>query len=114
MKVASLKKENSYESLKTAANVIRAVNHPLRQQIISLIREEQQMIVTDIYRTMKLEQSVASQHLAILRKVGAVKTQRDGKHIRYSVNEPRIAQIINDSGLLVKGGKSVQEKETSY
>jgi DNA-binding transcriptional ArsR family regulator len=88
MKVASLKKENSYESLKTAALVLRAVNHPLRQQILSLIRKEQQMTVTTIYRTMKLEQSVASQHLAILRKVGAVKTRRDGKNIYYSVNEP--------------------------
>jgi DNA-binding transcriptional ArsR family regulator len=40
-----------------------------------------------------LEQSVASQHLAILRKSGIVNTIRDGKFIHYSVNHKRIAEI---------------------
>jgi DNA-binding transcriptional ArsR family regulator len=42
---------------------------------------------------MRLEQSVVSQHLAILRKVGVLNTKRDGKFIYYSLNEPRINEI---------------------
>ncbi|MEJ0102589.1 MAG: ArsR family transcriptional regulator [Bacteroidota bacterium] len=42
---------------------------------------------------MRLEQSVASQHLAILRKAGFVKTNRDGKFIYYSVNINRMDEV---------------------
>jgi DNA-binding transcriptional ArsR family regulator len=36
---------------------------------------------------------VASQHLAILRKAGFVKTDRDGKFIYYSVNTDRMQEL---------------------
>jgi DNA-binding transcriptional ArsR family regulator len=42
---------------------------------------------------LRLEQSVASQHLAILRKAGFVKTDRDGKFIYYSVNINRMQEL---------------------
>jgi DNA-binding transcriptional ArsR family regulator len=42
---------------------------------------------------LRLEQSVASQHLAILRKAGIVNTERDGKFIFYTVNYKRIDEI---------------------
>jgi DNA-binding transcriptional ArsR family regulator len=42
---------------------------------------------------LRLEQSVASQHLAILRKAGFVKTDRDGKFIYYSVNTERLEEL---------------------
>jgi DNA-binding transcriptional ArsR family regulator len=51
--------------------------------------------VTEIYVHLRLEQSVASQHLAILRKAGIVKTERDGKFIYYSVNHKRVEEINN-------------------
>jgi DNA-binding transcriptional ArsR family regulator len=42
---------------------------------------------------MRLEQSVASQHLAILRRAGIVITQREGKFIYYAVNHKRLLEI---------------------
>ncbi len=51
------------------------------------------MTVTEIYVKLRLEQSVASQHLAILRRAGIVVTQRDGKFIYYAVNYDRIAEV---------------------
>jgi DNA-binding transcriptional ArsR family regulator len=51
------------------------------------------MTVTELYVQLRLEQSVASQHLAILRRAGIVKTDRDGKYIYYRVNEERVTQI---------------------
>src|SRR6476659_5643258 len=79
--------------LKKAALILRAVNHKLRQQMMRLLNQSGRMTVTEIYVKLRLEQSVASQHLAILRKAGYVQTVRDGKFIYYSVNEDRLAQV---------------------
>ena len=80
-------------NVKKAALILRAVNHKLRQQIIKLIDEHGKMTVTEIYVKLRLEQSVASQHLAILRKAGFVKTDREGKYIFYSINISRLQEI---------------------
>ncbi|MBK7882868.1 MAG: helix-turn-helix transcriptional regulator [Chitinophagaceae bacterium] len=82
-----------YHSVKKAALVLRALNHKLRQQILKLIEEVSKITVTEIYVRLRLEQSVASQHLAILRKAGIVITQREGKFIYYTVNYKRIEEI---------------------
>lgn len=82
-----------YAELRKAVLVLRAVNHKLRQRIIDLLEENEFMTVTDIYIKLRLEQSVASQHLAILRRAGVVVTSRQGKFINYSLNGDRIAQI---------------------
>ena len=82
-----------YAELRKAVLVLRAVNHKLRQRIIDLLEENESMTVTDIYIKLRLEQSVASQHLAILRRAGVVITERDGKFINYSLDKNRLAQI---------------------
>ena len=82
-----------YINVKKAALVLRALNHKLRQQIIKMLDENTKMTVTDLYIQLRLEQSVASQHLAILRRAGIVKTERDGKFIYYKVNEERVVKI---------------------
>ena len=79
--------------MKKAAMILRAMNHKLRQQMIKLLDENKRMTVTDIYVKLRLEQSVASQHLAILRRAGIVITERDGKFIYYAVNYPRISEV---------------------
>jgi DNA-binding transcriptional ArsR family regulator len=82
-----------YADLRKAVLVLRAVNHKLRARIIDLLEEFGRMTVTDIYIKLRLEQSVASQHLAILRRAGVVDTDRQGKFIHYSLDKDRLAQI---------------------
>ena len=82
-----------YYAIKKAALILRAVNHKLRQQIIKTIFDNNNLTVTDLYVKLRLEQSVASQHLAILRKAGVVSTQRNGKYIYYTLNFQRLEQI---------------------
>ena len=82
-----------YVAVKNAAMTLRAINHKLRQQIIKLLEENKRMNVTDIYVKLRLEQSVASQHLAILRRANIVITERDGKFIHYALNHARIASV---------------------
>src|SRR5436190_17370790 len=90
-----------YVAVKNAAMTLRAINHKLRQQIVRLLEEHKRMNVTDIYVKLRLEQSVASQHLAILRRANIVITQREGKFIHYALNHARIANIAQFVGDLV-------------
>lgn len=82
-----------FNVLRKAVLILRAVNHKLRQSIVRLLEEYGKLTVTEIYVKLRLEQSVASQHLAILRRAGVVITERDGKYIFYSLNKPRIGEI---------------------
>ena len=82
-----------YVQMKKAAMILRAMNHKLRQQMVRLLDENKKMTVTDIYVKLRLEQSVASQHLAILRRAGIVVTEREGKFIYYAVNYSRITEL---------------------
>ena len=84
-----------YAVLRKAVINLRAVNHKIRRQILKLLEEKNKLSVTEIYQKMKLDQSVASQHLAALRKAGVVKTERDGKFIYYMIDENRVEEISN-------------------
>jgi DNA-binding transcriptional ArsR family regulator len=82
-----------YLNVKKAALVLRALNHKLRQQMIQTLDAQGKMTVTEIYVQLRLEQSVASQHLAILRRAGIVRTDRDGKFVYYRINPERVDTI---------------------
>jgi ArsR family transcriptional regulator, virulence genes transcriptional regulator len=88
-------------NLKKAAMILRALNHKLRQQIVRMLDEHKRLTVTELYIHLRLEQSVASQHLAILRRAGIVKTERDGKFIHYTINPDRISDIMKTVHLLL-------------
>lgn len=85
----------NFHTLKKAVLVLRAINHKLRQSMVELLEQSKKLTVTEIYVKLRLEQSVASQHLAILRRAGVVKTERDGKFIYYSLNKDRISEICD-------------------
>lgn len=83
---------NQY-SIKKAGLIIRALNHNLRKEIIKIIAKDNKLTVTELYNSLKIEQSVASQHLAILRRSGVLIRKREGKFIFYSINHARIDEI---------------------
>ena len=91
--------------LKKAALILRAVNHKLRQQLLQRLHQHGRMTVTTLYQQLHLEQSVASQQLAILRKAGLVLTERNGKFIFYSVNYKRLQEVHRYAGQLLKTPK---------
>ena len=81
-----------FDLLKKSSLFLRAINHPLRQRMLEVIDSEPKITVTKIYIKLRLEQSVASQHLAILRNAGFVLAERNGKYIHYSLNHDRLSQ----------------------
>lgn len=99
-------KENILEienaRLSKAAMVIRALNHKLRREIIQLIHSKGRVTVTEVYVKLRLEQSVTSQHLGILRHANILITEREGRFIFYSVNYQRIKEIQAIAETMVK------------
>lgn len=88
------------DEIKKASLVLRALNHKTRQRMLELINEKKEIRVTDIYKKLKLEQSLASAYLALLRKAGVVKTRRDGQVILYSVNHQRLSEVGSGAKLV--------------
>ena len=82
-----------HANIKKGAMVLRAINHTLRNELITIIHNNPGITVTEIYVKLRLEQSVASQHLAILRRAGILVTQKTGKFIFYTVNYEHIKKI---------------------
>lgn len=82
-----------YNNLKKTVLVIRSVDHKLRQQIIKMLTESPRLTVSEIYLKLRIEQSIASQHLALLRRSGVVNTKRSGKFIYYTLNTERLKEI---------------------
>jgi DNA-binding transcriptional ArsR family regulator len=80
-------------NIKKGVHTLRIINHLLRQQILQFIHEKKRITVTEIHTRFRIEQSVASEHLALLRKEKFVTTERDGRFIFYSVNYETLKKI---------------------
>ncbi len=80
------------DEIRKAAYILRAMNHKLRRKILCFIDNNEKKNVTEIHKAMNIKQSVASQHLAILRRVKIVTATRIGKEIIYSINQERVLQ----------------------
>lgn len=92
-----------YENeLRKGAIIFRAINHPLRQKILQLIHTKGKITVTELYKKLHLEQSVTSQHLAVMRRTGFVNTERKERFIFYSVNYERLNEVRRLSNQLIE------------
>lgn len=89
------------EEITKAALVLRSLNHKTRQSILNLLDTNTEMKVSDIYKKMKLEQSLTSYFLGLLRKAGVVTTRREGQIIFYAVNHKRLAEIEKGAKLVI-------------
>ncbi len=74
------------DKLQISSEIMRALAHPLRLKILEFIDKHQAINVNKIYNTLKIEQSITSQHLRILRNSGVVITEKSGKFVNYHIN----------------------------
>jgi DNA-binding transcriptional ArsR family regulator len=96
--------------LKKALHILRAINHPLRQEIVKLIDKNERMTVTEIHTNFKIEQAVASQHLAILRRAGFVNTKKESKFVYYALSYDFIKHFSKTMNSLFE--ESLNESES--
>ena len=79
--------------LEEAIALLRALAHPLRLKLLDFIDNNPGINVNKIYKTLKVEQSLTSQQLHILRAAKLVVAKRDGRFISYTLNYDRLARI---------------------
>ncbi|MDC9719779.1 MAG: metalloregulator ArsR/SmtB family transcription factor [Gammaproteobacteria bacterium] len=78
---------------KTAATMLKAIANESRLLILCNL-EGKELSVTDLNNHLDLSQSALSQHLAVLRKDGLVKTRRESQTIYYSLSDVRASKVI--------------------
>tara|TARA_B100000780_G_C20883925_1_gene351695 strand:- start:206 stop:526 length:321 start_codon:yes stop_codon:yes gene_type:complete len=78
---------------KIAATMLKAIANENRLLILCNL-EGQELSVTALNDQLDLSQSALSQHLAVLRKDGLVKTRRESQTIFYSLSDVRASKVI--------------------
>ena len=99
MRKVAVQIDNS--KLQVSSEVLRAMAHPLRMKILEFIDKNKTINVNKIYNTLKLEQSITSQHLKILRAAGLVHTHREGKFIHYTIDYPKLDVAVKAIGVFM-------------
>jgi DNA-binding transcriptional ArsR family regulator len=74
------------------AELLRALAHPVRLQILHAVRERP-LAVGEIEEATGIGQPGLSQQLSVLRKAELVLSQRNGKQVFYQVDGARMAEI---------------------
>jgi ArsR family transcriptional regulator len=82
------------EHLSESSELMRALAHPLRIKILGFIDKHGTINVNKIYNTLKIEQSITSQHLRIMRSAGVLISERDGKFVHYKINYPKVDKAV--------------------
>ncbi len=76
-----------------ASEFLKSLASPVRLKILCLLGSRE-CSVGELADAMGVRQSVASQHLALLRKDDIVTSRRDGQTIWYSLADPRVMRIM--------------------
>ena len=83
------------ESLEKAANMLKAIAHPIRISIVSCLEDGKKRTVTEIHKQLGIEQSTASHHLVILKDRGVLASKREGKNTWYFLKHENLRNILN-------------------
>lgn len=86
--------EQTLEKLTLAAEMLKAIAHPMRITIVSFLEGNQKHTVTEIYERLGIEQSATSHHLGILKSRGVLASTRDGKNTYYFLKHKGLSGIL--------------------
>jgi DNA-binding transcriptional ArsR family regulator len=81
--------------LDTAANMLKAIAHPMRIAILKHLEGGKRLTVTEIHELLGIEQSTTSHHLGILRDKGVLCSKREGKNTFYYLKHEILSQIVD-------------------
>lgn len=77
-----------------ASYALKALSHPLRLKILSVL-DCDEVSVQDIVDQVGTTQSNISQHLALMREKGVLRTRREANRVYYRIADKRTLAIIN-------------------
>jgi len=97
----------------TEAEILTALAHPTRLEILEL-RREGELCVCHIQAVLDQRQAYVSQQLNTLRQAGLVSRRKDGKRVYYRVSDARIFEVTDSLKGLLRAQKkrkiSIPEK----
>ncbi len=82
------------EKLENSQDILRALAHPLRLKILKCIDDHEITHVNQIYKKLKMEQSICSQHLRIMRNAGVLLSVKSGQFVHYSIDYSLVSRTI--------------------
>jgi DNA-binding transcriptional ArsR family regulator len=88
-------KELDADRLEMAANMLKAIAHPMRISILKLLEGGKKLTVTELHELLGIEQASTSHHLGILKDKGVLCSKRDGKNTYYFLKHDILSQIID-------------------
>ena len=75
------------------AEVMKAVAHPVRLQIVELL-DTKEMCVGDIAKAVGGKQAITSQLLNMMRDKGVLSSRRDGAKVYYRIENKNIIKLL--------------------
>lgn len=81
------------DQIDQTSKAMKAMSHPLRLKIIAILGN-QEVSVQDIVEQVGTSQSNISQHLAIMREKGVVRTRKDANRVFYRVGDARTLEVL--------------------
>lgn len=94
MKITDL----NIDQLEAAANMLKAIAHPMRIAILSFLEDGKRLTVTEIHERLQIEQSTTSHHLGILKDKGVLSSKREGKNTFYFLKHSSLSHIVECVG----------------
>lgn len=85
--------KNNFERYEEAAELLKAIAHPIRLCIVKGLSEKGPCNVTHMYDCLDIPQSTVSQHIAKLKSAGIIKGHRRGTEIDYELCSEKVALI---------------------
>jgi len=76
------------------AEVLKAVAHPVRLQIVELL-ETKEMCVGDIVMALGGKQAITSQQLNMMKDKGVLNCRRDGVKVYYRIENKNVIKLLN-------------------
>jgi len=80
--------------LTSAAEMLKAIAHPMRIAIVGYLDGEVKLTVTEIHERLGIEQSTTSHHLGILKDKGVLNSKRVGKNTYYFLKHTALSGIL--------------------
>ena len=77
------------EVYRLQAEVLKALSNPRRLEIVHLLAQGP-CEVGRLAEELEISQPNVSQHLAVMRTIGIVEAERDGREVRYRLTDPEI------------------------
>lgn len=78
------------------AGRLKALGHPARLAILTLLAERDKCICGEIVDDLPLAQSTVSQHLKALKEVGLVQGSIEGRRTCYCLNKKTLSRLEAD------------------